>query len=191
MAKITMFGRGTMGLAVGSVFEAGGHEVQYIGRDGLKGEVSDVIILALKFDNIKDVIEKYGRLFDGKIVVDISNPVNFQEMDGLVIPSDTSSAEILQSEVPNSKVVKAFNTNSATMLNNKMILGKEIPTVLLASDHEDAKETLAKLIEDGGLKALNIGSIKRAREMESLGFLQMALAKGGKISRDGGFAILG
>jgi predicted dinucleotide-binding enzyme len=61
--------------------------------------------------------------------------------------------------------------------------------VLIAGDNADAKATLSALVEAGGLHAVDAGSLKRARELEALGFLQLTLAAGEKISWAGGFAL--
>jgi predicted dinucleotide-binding enzyme len=62
--------------------------------------------------------------------------------------------------------------------------------VLLAGDDNDAKTALAGIITAGGLRALDAGSLRRARELEALGFLQIALAAANKIPWTGGFAVV-
>ena len=68
--------------------------------------------------------------------------------------------------------------------------GKEPTVVLAASDSEEAKKKLAEALEGSGLSVLDVGSLKRAREMEALGFLQISLAAREKISWTGGFAVI-
>ena len=63
-------------------------------------------------------------------------------------------------------------------------------TVLIAGDDADAKSQLAGVITSGGLKAIDAGSLSRARELEALGFLQITLAAGEKISWTGGFGVV-
>jgi predicted dinucleotide-binding enzyme len=46
------------------------------------------------------------------------------------------------------------------------------------------------VVTAGGLKAVDAGSLSRARELEAIGFLQLALAAGEKISWTGGFAVI-
>ena len=60
----------------------------------------------------------------------------------------------------------------------------------VAGDDADAKAALAEVITSGGLKAVDAGSLKRARELESLGFLQITLAASEQISWTGGFGIV-
>jgi predicted dinucleotide-binding enzyme len=61
--------------------------------------------------------------------------------------------------------------------------------VLVAGDDAEAKSAVIELVRAGGLKAEDAGALKRAREMESLGFLQIGLAASEKIAWTGGFAV--
>ena len=67
--------------------------------------------------------------------------------------------------------------------------GEKATTVLIAGDDADAKAQLARIVTDGGLLAIDAGTLRRARELEALGFLQMTLAAGEKFTWSGGFAI--
>lgn len=69
-------------------------------------------------------------------------------------------------------------------------MGDNTTTVLIAGDDTDAKSTLAGVIATGGLKAIDAGSLKRARELEALGYLQLTLAANEKVSWTGGFAVV-
>ena len=60
---------------------------------------------------------------------------------------------------------------------------------LLAGDDADAKTTLAGVFTSGGLDVIDAGSLKRARELEAVGFLQLTLAVNEKVSWTGGFGI--
>ena len=42
--------------------------------------------------------------------------------------------------------------------------------MLIAGDDEEAKETVAQLVRDGGLRAIDVGPLERARHLEGLGF---------------------
>jgi 8-hydroxy-5-deazaflavin:NADPH oxidoreductase len=127
---------------------------------------------------------------EGKVVIDITNPLNFETWDELVVPADGSAASEIQKKLPNSKVVKGFNTNFAATLDSGKV-GGEIPTVvLLASDFNDAKEQLISALKDSPLTVIDAGSLKRARELEAFGFLQMTLAIKEEITWTGGFGIV-
>jgi predicted dinucleotide-binding enzyme len=61
-------------------------------------------------------------------------------------------------------------------------------TVLIAGDDAEAKSKLAEVVTAGGVRAIDAGSLRRARELEAIGFLQITLAAGEKLSWTGGFA---
>jgi predicted dinucleotide-binding enzyme len=187
MTTISIIGNGAMANAIGSVAAGGGNTVEYLGRNGgaLNGEI---VIFAVPYGEIDAAIATYGESLAGKIVVDITNPVDFATFDGLVVPADGSAAAIIAGKLPDSVVLKAFNTTFAPTLSTGKV-GAETTTVLIAGD-DDAKALLASVITAGGLKAIDAGSLKRARELESLGFLQISLAAAERIQWTGGFAIV-
>ncbi|WP_431842329.1 oxidoreductase [Calidifontibacter indicus] len=86
-------------------------------------------------------------------------------------------------------MLKAFNTTFAATLAAGTV-GPLTTTVLIAGDDADAKSQLASVVTSGGLKAIDAGSLKRARELEAVGFLQLTLAASEKISWTGGFGVI-
>ena len=86
-------------------------------------------------------------------------------------------------------MLKAFNTTFAGTLTAGTV-GPLTTTVLIAGDDADAKAELASVVTSGGLKAIDAGSLKRARELEAVGFLQLTLAASEKISWTGGFGVI-
>ncbi|MCU1472838.1 oxidoreductase [Amnibacterium sp.] len=64
-------------------------------------------------------------------------------------------------------------------------------TVLLAGDDSAVKASVIELVTAAGLKAIDVGGLKRARELEAFGFLQMSLAAAEKLSWTGGFVPVG
>lgn len=99
------------------------------------------------------------------------------------------AASEIQKKLPNSKVVKGFNTNFAGTLDSGKV-GGEIPTVVLLLDFADAKEQLITALKDSPLTVVDAGSLKRARESRSIRFLQMTLAVKEEITWAGGFGIV-
>ena len=69
-------------------------------------------------------------------------------------------------------------------------VGDITTTVLVAGDDEDAKNALITDVNAGGLDALDAGSLKRAHELEAVGFLQLTLAGSEKIGWTGGFGLV-
>src|SRR6187551_1604053 len=190
MADVTIFGNGNMGTAIDSVLSAGGATVDHIGSNDPPGPVNgDIVILAVYYPAVKDIIAQYADKLAGKIVVDITNPLNLETFDSLVVPADSSSAAELAAALPSSRVLKAFNTNFATTLGEKSV-GPNPTTVLIAGDGDDAKAALSSAIRAGGVEAIDAGGLNRARALEALGFLQIKLASGEQVGWNAGFAVV-
>ncbi|NTV38607.1 MAG: NADPH-dependent F420 reductase [Demequinaceae bacterium] len=190
MTTFTIIGTGNMGSAIGGVLAAGGSDVNHVTHEqvGTAPLTGDVVILAVPYPAVAGIIEAYGEKLGGKVVVDITNPLNFETFDSLVVPAGSSAAAEIQAKLPSSKVVKAFNTTFAATLASKQVGGLST-TVLIAGDDADAKGALAAAITAGGVAAIDAGSLARAHELEALGFLQLTLAVGEKIAWTGGFAV--
>ncbi|WGD36364.1 NADPH-dependent F420 reductase [Lysinibacter sp. HNR] len=188
MTAISIIGGGNMAQAIGGVLSAGGGTVEYLGRAG--GDVTgEIVVLAVPYASIDQVIATYGEALRGKIVIDITNPINFETFDGFLVPADSSAAVTIAGKLPESRVVKAFNTTFAATLAAKTVGGQKT-TVLLAGDDADAKNTVETLISTAGLAVADIGALKRARELEAFAFLQISLASAERITWNGGFALL-
>jgi NADPH-dependent F420 reductase len=189
MAHLSILGTGNMGQAIASVAGKGGHTVQLLGQGDTATPIGgDVVVLAVPYPAVSTVISERGAQLAGKVVVDITNPLDFETFDSLVVPADGSAAAEIATALPESRVLKAFNTNFAGTLASGTV-GGSTTTVLIAGDDADAKSTLAGIVTSGGLKAIDAGSLKRARELEAVGFLQLTLAANEKISWTGGFAV--
>jgi len=205
MTAVTVIGTGNMGQAIAGIAHKGGANVQILARDlekagtaaaaigaasGVVGDAitGEIVVLAVPYPALAEIAETYGERLANKVLVDITNPVDFATFDGLVVPADMSAAAELAAAAPSAKVVKAFNTNFAATL-AAGLLGGEPTVVQLASDADDAKVALAAVITAAGLKTADAGSLKRARELEALGFLQMVLAVREQISWTGGYAV--
>jgi predicted dinucleotide-binding enzyme len=190
MTTVTIFGNGNMGAAIDSVLTAGGATVDHITSSDLgKPITGELVILAVNHPALAQITSQYADQLDGKIVVDITNPVNTETFDGLVVPVGSSSAAELSAQLPSSRVLKAFNTNFAATLASKSV-GASKTTVLIAGDDVAAKTTLGDALVAGGVGAVDVGSLKRAHELEALGFLQIGLAASDKISWASGFALV-
>jgi len=189
MAHVSIIGTGNMGHAIATVAGKGGHTVQLLGEnDGATPVSGDVVVLAVPYPAVTAVIAQRGESLAGKIVVDITNPLNFETFDSLVVPADSSAAAEIAAALPQSHVLKAFNTTFAGTLAAGTV-GPLTTTVLIAGDDTDAKSTLAGILTSGGLNAIDAGALKRARELEAIGFLQLTLAANEKVSWTGGFGV--
>ena len=189
MTSVTIFGAGTMGTAIDRVLTAGGASVDHITSSDHGATVTgDIVVLAVPYPALSAITAEYGDQLAGKVVVDITNPLNFETFDSLVVPPNSSAAAELAEILPSSSVLKAFNTTFAATLATKQV-GPNPTTVLIAGDDSAAKDTLAAALTAGGLAAIDAGGLSRARELEALGFLQLTLALGEKVSWTGGFGV--
>ena len=191
--KITIIGAGNMGRGIGLRAVAGGNEVEILDRNpedaqALAQELGggataldpdaeldgDVVVLALYYASIPEAVEQYGDRLAGKTVVDISVPLDWETMDGFVVPSESSAGEEVQKLVPEgTPVVKAFSTNFARTLATGEKNGVPLD-VAMAGDDERAKEQVASLVEGGGMHPIDLGPLRRARQIEHAAFLQIA-----------------
>jgi predicted dinucleotide-binding enzyme len=191
MSNVTIFGDGNMGSAIAGVLSAGGASVKHITTADSDAVVDgEIVVLAVPYPALATIASSYADQLAGKVVVDITNPVNFADFDGLVVPAGSSATAELAEALPSSKVLKAFNTNFAATLGARTV-GDNPTTVLVAGDDAEAKQALIAAVAAGGVKAIDAGSLKRAHELEAVGFLQMTLAAGEKIGWTGGFAVAG
>jgi predicted dinucleotide-binding enzyme len=188
MGTISIIGRGNMGQAIGALAEAGQLDVQFVGRDDTE-LTGDVVVLAVPYPAVAELVAKYAGQLAGKTVVDVTNPVDFSTFDGLTVPAGSSAAEQIAAAAPQAKVVKAFNTNFGSTLVSGTV-GEVPTTVLIAGDHDDAKKAVAELVTGGGLHAVDAGSLKRAHELEAIAFFQMTLAAKEAITWTGGLALV-
>ena len=191
---ITIIGTGNMGRAISTRALAGGQDVQLLGTEAekaealageLDGEVEtgtvgdelrgDVVVLAVWYPVLDDVLSRYGDQLDGKVVVDVTNPIDTDAFEPLEVAAGSAAQEI-KSKQPGAKVVKAFNTTFARTLGTGEVSGTPLD-VLLASDDEDGKSAVADLVEQMGLRPIDAGPLARAHELEALGFLHMAIQK--------------
>ena len=189
MTTVSILGTGNMGPAIAGVVEKGGNTVQLLGSNDTDQPVTgDIVVLAVPYPAVSQILSERGDQLAGKVVVDITNPLNFETFDSLVVPADSSATAEIAAALPNSKVLKAFNTNFAATLASGTIADQPT-TVLIAGDDAEAKSQLTDVVTAGGLRAIDAGALGRARELEAIGFLAITLAAAEKISWTGGFAV--
>jgi predicted dinucleotide-binding enzyme len=192
--QVTIIGTGNMARGIGSRVLAGGHDLTVVGKDFERAEAvaadiagagtvktavsgdpieGHVVVLAVYYPDALGAAEQYADQLAGKVVVDITNPVN-ESFDGLVVPPDGSATEELAALAGRARWVKAFNTTFAIPLKSGTVAGHKLD-VLLAGDDADAKGKVAALARDGGLNPIDVGPLKRARELEAAGLLHMGV----------------
>ena len=192
---ITIIGTGNMARGIATRALDGGHGVTVLGTERAKAEAlaaelpgeaqagevgdpptGDVVVLAVWYQAVADVLARYGDQLDGKVVVDITNPVDLETYAPLTVEAGSVAQEIANA-VPGAKVVKAFNTTFAGTL----VEGKVADTpldVFIASDDEAAKSAVSQLAADGGLRAIDVGPLALAHQLEGVGYVNMAIQPG-------------
>jgi predicted dinucleotide-binding enzyme len=185
--EILIVGAGGMARGIGLRLVRGGHQVRIADREpdsaaalaeelgaSASGEALDsaagaeVIVLAMPYESNKQVAEMWAGQLYGKIVVDISNPVDYETFDSLVTPPGKSAAEEIAEAAPGAHVVKAFNTTFASRLANTGRLD-----VFIAGDDLDSRKRIANLCTDADLRPIDVGGLKHALALESIQLLHM------------------
>jgi len=190
MAHVSIIGTGNMGQAIAGLVTKGGNTAELLGHsDTGKPVTGEIVVLAVPYQAVAGIVAARRGELAGKVVVDLTNPLNYETFDSLTVPADSSAAAQIAAELPHSTVVKAFNTTFAATLAAGTV-GQAPVTVLIAGDDGQAKKRLADVITAGGLRAIDVGSLRRARELEALAFLQITLAAQGKVPWTGGFAVI-
>jgi predicted dinucleotide-binding enzyme len=194
--QVTIVGTGNMARAIATRALAGGHAVVLVGTalskaedlvDELRGEGSvsaadtvsgDMVVLAVPYTQAPHVVRQHADALDGMVVVDITNPVDLGALEpldlGYVAPFNSAAQLIADAAPDGARVVKAFNTTFAGPLLAGHVADRPLD-VFTAGDDDDAKALVARLARDGGLRPIDAGALVRARELEALGYLHMAI----------------
>jgi 8-hydroxy-5-deazaflavin:NADPH oxidoreductase len=194
--ELTIIGTGNMGRAIATRALAGGHDVTLLGTESEKANqladelgaagsgsvragdspTGDLVVLAVWYPTTLDAVREHSAQLDGKVVVDISNPIDVSQFEPLDLDSG-SAAEELAKAAPGVSVVKAFNTTFAPTLEAGEVAGESLD-VFIAGDDAEAKAQVRELIESAGLRPIDAGPLRRARQLEALGYLHMTLQEG-------------
>jgi 8-hydroxy-5-deazaflavin:NADPH oxidoreductase len=195
--NVTILGAGKMGRAIGTRLAAGGHTITLVDRNPENAEKvaaeirasvksdpkvytdtfetvqpGDVVILAVWYGVNLELVKKLGTKLAGKVVVDIANPLN-STYDGLATTPDSSSAEdVAKAAAPGTRVVKAFNTTFAGTLMTGQVAGQALD-VFIAGDDPEARQMVAQLVMDGGMRPVDTGPLSRSRQIEGMQLIQI------------------
>lgn len=190
---ISIIGAGGMATAIAGRSIKAGYRVEVISRDPTKAQAladklgagatagkygatpqGDLVILAVPYSGAAAAVADFGSALDGKVIIDIANPVA-PDLSGLVTPSGSSGAQEIAKTVPaGAHVVKAFNT----LFGHVLARGGRLDG-FIAGDDAEAKARVASFLASLGLRPLDVGRLHMAQTLESLGLLMIGLAKNG------------
>lgn len=192
--KIVILGKGNMGLPLAQLASTAGHNVESFGRqsDYLSALTSaDLVILATKYEQALALTERpdVANALNGKILVDVTNPLTTDFM-GLTIGFDTSAAEQIAKRLPDTQIVKAFNTLFSGLLTRRTEGGEVAVPVMVAGDDQSAVNTIVELVGQMGLTPIAAGELKNARYLEPMAEMMIQLGYGLGHGDQVGFAVV-
>ncbi|MCL5008485.1 MAG: NAD(P)-binding domain-containing protein [Candidatus Marsarchaeota archaeon] len=199
--KIGVLGTGTVGVNLASKLVEIGHQVkmgsrtpdninamswaQKNGSNASYGTFADaaafgeIVFNCTSGEHSMEALKSAGeKNLEGKILVDVANPIKFENGELELLVSNTDSlGEQIQRAFPKAKVVKALNTASTELQVNPSRLRGDHDLFICGND-DDAKSRVAKLLKHFGWKSVvDIGGIKASRGMEALLLLWIHLSK--------------
>ena len=196
--NVTIIGTGNMARGIGTRLLAGGHSVSLVGHEPGKAEElaarlqeatrsgatvtavdngvlpGEVVVLAVPYPAMAPLVAQYAPQLAGKIVVDISNPIDFEALESIATPGSSAAEDLARSAPAGAKIVKAFNTTFAGALLVGHVAGQPLD-VFIAADDVEAKAAVAELAETGGMRPNDAGALRCARQLEAMGLLHIKL----------------
>lgn len=193
MSTISIIGSGGMAAAIGGLAVKAGHTVEVMSRDAAKARAlaeqvgagatagtfgaapaGDIVILAVPYSAVLDVVKRYGEELAGKLLVDITNPIR-SDFTGFLTPGDSFGAQEIAKVAPASAdIVKAFNTQFSHVLAAGPVEGHPLD-VFLAGDDVEAKARVSAFVESLGLRPMDAGQLPMARTLEHACMLTLGL----------------
>jgi predicted dinucleotide-binding enzyme len=193
MSIISIIGSGGMAAAIAGLAAKAGHTVEVMSRDAAKARAlaeqvgagattgtfgaapaGDIVILAVPYFAVLDVVKQYGEKLAGKLLVDITNPVA-SDLRSFVTPDGSFGAqEIVRAASAHAVVIKAFNTLFSHVLAAGSFQGHPLD-VFIAGDDVQAKARVAAFIESLGLRPMDTGLLPMARMLEHICLLSLGL----------------
>jgi NADPH-dependent F420 reductase len=189
--QIAIIGAGNVGGALATTAVKSGHTVTLAATDADKvGQAAaaaganaatsnleavrdaEIVVLAVPHAAVAGIAAELGEALQGKVVVDSTNPLNDTFSD--LVTSGRSAAEELQDALPGVPVVKAFNTIFAGRHGNPTEVGLPLDA-FIAGDDADAKARVGELAGSLGYRVIDAGSLRMARSLEEMAFLNISL----------------
>lgn len=191
---VAVIGLGNIGKAIATNLVKGKHSVILASRDIEKTKAlanqlgnlattkeigdaikeAEVIIPAIYFNALKEFFQTYSKELDGKIIVDVSNPIAPDGNGGFkkIIGESESAGKILSDLIPkNAKLIKAFGTLGASSLLNSAFNEPDKKVLFYASDSTNSNQQIEELITSSGFVPFNVGGIDQSIKIEVFGDL--------------------
>ncbi len=191
--KIGMIGSGVVGQTLAKAFASEGHTVTLGTRDTSKEEVvkfkaendsiaiadfsetaafGELIVLAVAGGVVTEAIELAGKVnFKDKVVIDATNPIAKEAPQNGVLKFFTdinqSLMEKIQEQIPEAKLVKAFNSTGSPTFYKPVFKGGA-PTMFIAGNDDEAKKTVTGILSLFGWETEDAGKAEAARAIEPL-----------------------
>src|SRR6202521_1848458 len=174
MSTISIIGSGGMAAAIGGLAAKARALAEQVGAGATTGTfgaapAGDIVILAVPYAAVLDVVKQYGEELAGKLLVDIT------DFTGFLTPEDSFGAQEIAKAAPaNADIVKAFNTQFSHVLAAGPVEGHPLD-VFIAGDDAQAKARVSAFIESLGLRPMDAGQLPMARTLEHLALLSLGL----------------
>ncbi|HEV2860556.1 MAG TPA: NAD(P)-binding domain-containing protein [Pyrinomonadaceae bacterium] len=189
--KIGIIGSGNIGATAARLFARAGHEVALsnsrggAGLEALVGELGGKaravdIEEAARFGEVVLVAVPFGKYetlpagaFEGKVVIDAGN--YYPQRDGRFARLDsgeTTSSELMAAHLRGARLVKGFNTiwfEHLAKQGDADLPVEDRRAIFIAGDDEEAKRTVARLIEEIGFAAVDTGALGEGGRRQQVG----------------------
>ena len=145
------------------------HSAAHVGSFKDAAAFGELVVFATLGSAYASVIEAAGKeSFDGKIVIDATNPLRFDESGPhLSVGFSDSLGEQMQRALPDARVVKAFNTVGSPYMVHPQFAGGP-PSMFVAGSDADAKATVTGILRDFGWDVVDLGGIESSRYLEPM-----------------------
>lgn len=194
ITKVAIIGLGNIGKAIATNLIKGKHPIILASRDSEKTNIlaeqlgnlatakkitdaiqdADVIIPAIYFNAFQEFFQTYSTALEGKIIVDVSNPIAPDGNGGFqkIIGEQESAGKILSNIIPkNAKLIKAFGTLGVASLLSEAFNEPEKKVLFYASDNVNNNQQIEELITSSGFVPFHVGGLEQSIRIEVFGDL--------------------
>lgn len=149
---------------------------------------ADVVVLAVPGSGVADVVTELGPALTGKVVINAANALTADY--SALFTTGISLAETVQQQAPGARVVSALGTIFAGRYADPTEDGQPLDA-LFAGNDADAKATVAQLVQSLGFRPVDAGSLRYARSLEEMAFLNISLNAGNGWAWQSAFRLVG